>query len=553
MPMPYEIPFKKLVRSPLNPRTEYDDEKIRSLAESIRSRGLLMPLVVHSEGEMFGVIDGERRRRALEYLEVDPDHPVLCVLRDANIADALVLNGQREAMSVADQIIAVGEMARQGMNASEMAAELGTEPIQARRFMAVSSVPRPFIERFRSGHLTFDAIKDLSQAPEIAASLLEEYGDDLADLRSWDIITAIRGRNSTRLYKNNLMIRLLGEEVVEAEYGGFENDLFGDDDDGWAADPEAVIDAVNARMKNVASKLEAENWKDVVVWPIHEPFTYSGVATPWEDTHDNDEEDEDDDGEWPALTYSPEARSVSTVYVILMWPGKIITEARILKASRKEAIEKGVLQADSEVGADPAAPGWSGTGMDRLHHIVRAATASEVAGSFNTALCLAIHAMQPGVYYSKAEITTRDQQHKDDASLESLPRFGSSHHAPLSLAEIQALKPKERNDLFAQLVAATIPVRFDGIVPDPAAIRKCWTPDGAWLGTMTKQQLVEIASEIGMGQGFIDFGKAKKGDLVPLLEAAFAGNLDPIHGTKAKDVYPLARTWLPAPIRTKEE
>ena len=50
--------------NPDQPRTRFNEEEIEGLAESIRSVGLIQPIVVRREGEAYYVVAGERRLRA---------------------------------------------------------------------------------------------------------------------------------------------------------------------------------------------------------------------------------------------------------------------------------------------------------------------------------------------------------------------------------------------------------------------------------------------------------------------------------------------------------
>ena len=56
--------------SPYQARREITAEQLHELAESIRSEGLLQPVVVRKVGEKFQLIAGERRWRAFQHLKI---------------------------------------------------------------------------------------------------------------------------------------------------------------------------------------------------------------------------------------------------------------------------------------------------------------------------------------------------------------------------------------------------------------------------------------------------------------------------------------------------
>ena len=51
-------------RNPYQPRRDFDDAELGSLADSIQEHGLLQPIVVRRQGERFQLVAGERRLRA---------------------------------------------------------------------------------------------------------------------------------------------------------------------------------------------------------------------------------------------------------------------------------------------------------------------------------------------------------------------------------------------------------------------------------------------------------------------------------------------------------
>ncbi len=60
-----DLPISQLFESPTNPRKRYNEESLKELADSIRSHGVLAPLLVRQVAdERFEIIAGSRRFRA---------------------------------------------------------------------------------------------------------------------------------------------------------------------------------------------------------------------------------------------------------------------------------------------------------------------------------------------------------------------------------------------------------------------------------------------------------------------------------------------------------
>ena len=83
--------------NPDQPRKSFDAEALNELAESIRTHGLLQPIVVRQEEEHFIIIAGQRRYEACKLLG---KKEIPCIVREANsqeaIEQALIENVQRE-------------------------------------------------------------------------------------------------------------------------------------------------------------------------------------------------------------------------------------------------------------------------------------------------------------------------------------------------------------------------------------------------------------------------------------------------------------------------
>lgn len=104
---PYrEIPVSKVEPNPYQPRREIDPERVKELAESIRSEGLLQPIVVRKAGERFELIAGERRWRAHQQLGLKSIAARVMEASDSSSAViALIENLQREGLNPIEEAL----------------------------------------------------------------------------------------------------------------------------------------------------------------------------------------------------------------------------------------------------------------------------------------------------------------------------------------------------------------------------------------------------------------------------------------------------------------
>ena len=90
------LPLAVLTESATNPRRIFEDSALKELTESVRSQGVLSPLLVrHLTDQAFEIIAGARRYRAAQMAEA-PTVPV----RIVNLTDAEALEAQLIELSI---------------------------------------------------------------------------------------------------------------------------------------------------------------------------------------------------------------------------------------------------------------------------------------------------------------------------------------------------------------------------------------------------------------------------------------------------------------------
>lgn len=99
------LPVEYLSRSQYQPRKEFSPESLQELADSIRSQGIIQPIVVRTLSEKrYEIIAGERRWRAAQMVGLQ-NVPVIVqtVSNEAALAMALIENIQRENLSAIEE------------------------------------------------------------------------------------------------------------------------------------------------------------------------------------------------------------------------------------------------------------------------------------------------------------------------------------------------------------------------------------------------------------------------------------------------------------------
>jgi ParB family transcriptional regulator, chromosome partitioning protein len=137
LPSASNIALNKLVPSERNVRHTRTNESIEDLAKDIQQRGLLLSLNVRPildangrETGTFEILAGGRRNRALRLLvkqkRLAADHPIPCVVRDANARtlaeeDSFAENAQRAGLHPLDQFNAFRTLVDPGLSKEKIA------------------------------------------------------------------------------------------------------------------------------------------------------------------------------------------------------------------------------------------------------------------------------------------------------------------------------------------------------------------------------------------------------------------------------------------------
>lgn len=122
-----EIPLERLSANPFQPRAEFDPDKLKELADSIRLHGVLQPIVVRRFGEDYQIIAGERRWRAAQLVGLTAIPAVVRELDDAGMIQvALIENLQREDLNPIEEAAAYRKLMDEfDMTQEQLSAALG--------------------------------------------------------------------------------------------------------------------------------------------------------------------------------------------------------------------------------------------------------------------------------------------------------------------------------------------------------------------------------------------------------------------------------------------
>ncbi len=236
-----EAPLDAIVPSPYQPRSGIDEEGLASLAASIRSSGVMQPILVRpSSGGGYELVAGERRWRAARLAGLTSAPVIVVEIEDEEAASwALVENVHREDLGPMERGRALRMMAeRFGLSHGRVAERVGVE--------------RPSVTNL---------IRLTDLEPEIQA-MLEGVGESSLSAGHGKALLALepgerRVRVARRAGKERWSVRRLEREVSEssaAASGGGTHKNEVDRDPQVASLERRIGDALGTRARLVTNK-----------------------------------------------------------------------------------------------------------------------------------------------------------------------------------------------------------------------------------------------------------------------------------------------------------
>ncbi len=176
-----ELPVDLLTRGQYQPRADMHEDTLRELADSIKSQGIVQPIVVRSLGRANGetryeIIAGERRWRAAQLAGLST---VPALVRDipdeAAVAVALIENIQRENLNPIEEARSLAMLVKQfEMTHAEAATAVGRSRAAVSNLLRLLELPPPVIGLIESREL------DMGHARALAGIESSEALIDLA-------------------------------------------------------------------------------------------------------------------------------------------------------------------------------------------------------------------------------------------------------------------------------------------------------------------------------------------------------------------------------------
>ena len=168
-----EIDIDLLRPNKFQPRTDMNDERIEELSRSIRSQGIIQPIVVRKAEHGFEIIAGERRWRAAQRAGLLKVPVVVREIPDNRLlAVALIENIQRENLNPIDEAIAYRRLADEFHLTQEQIAEaVGKDRSSIANYVRLLRLPQEVRARLAANAISMGHARALLAVQHEAAQI----------------------------------------------------------------------------------------------------------------------------------------------------------------------------------------------------------------------------------------------------------------------------------------------------------------------------------------------------------------------------------------------
>jgi ParB family chromosome partitioning protein len=215
------LPVARIRPGRYQPRTKMDQQALAELAASIRSQGLMQPLLVRPvDRERYELIAGERRWRAAQMAGLE-EVPALVrdVPDEAALAMSLIENIQRENLNPMEEAAGVQRLLEEFKMTHEQAADaVGRSRSATTNLLRLLKLAKPVQEMLMEGALdmgharallALDAARQIEAGNRVAAKGLSVRETEAL------VQTMLRGRVARRKKNTDRDLARLEEEVSE--------------------------------------------------------------------------------------------------------------------------------------------------------------------------------------------------------------------------------------------------------------------------------------------------------------------------------------------------
>ena len=169
-----EIDINLIEANPFQPRTEFDEESLKELAQSIKEQGIIQPITVRKLGyNRFQLISGERRLRASKLAGLTKIPAFIRIANDEQMLElALIENIHRENLNAIEVAISYQRLIDEcSLTQEQLSEKVGKSRSAIANFLRLLKLPAEIQIALRDGHISMAHARALINVEDKEAQL----------------------------------------------------------------------------------------------------------------------------------------------------------------------------------------------------------------------------------------------------------------------------------------------------------------------------------------------------------------------------------------------
>ena len=206
-----KINISQIIPNPSQPRKKFKDEDLKELSSSIKSQGLIQPIIVKPTNDnQYQIIAGERRWRASQLIGA---HEIDCVVKDLDdinvLEAALIENIQREDLNVIEEASAYkGLIDIKKINNETLAKLIGKSSSHVSNILRLLELDERIQQMVINGSLSMGHARALIGVPDAVNKANEIVAKKLSVRQVEKITSEFKKNKSKKILKDPNIIDL---------------------------------------------------------------------------------------------------------------------------------------------------------------------------------------------------------------------------------------------------------------------------------------------------------------------------------------------------------
>ncbi len=173
------LPIEHIISNQNQPRKDFSPDELNSLASSIKETGIIQPILVRKNNDLYEIVAGERRWRAAQIAQMHEVPVVIKELTDEEVVKiSIIENIQRVDLNPIEEANSYNQLIRDfGYTQEKVAASLGKSRSYITNLLRLLSLPQSVIKHLKEGKLTIGharALVGARNAEFLANKIIEE-------------------------------------------------------------------------------------------------------------------------------------------------------------------------------------------------------------------------------------------------------------------------------------------------------------------------------------------------------------------------------------------